>query len=262
MPSTYVLIPGAGGDAFYWHRVVPALRARGHDAIAVDLPSGDDGAGLADYAGAVVAAIGDRAGVILVAQSMAAFSAPLVCARVAVERLLLVAPMIPAPGETAGAWWDASGQTAARRANEAREGRDPDAPFDLMTTFLHDVPPEVVDALLARPEPRQSGTPFGEPWPLRGLARRPHPRGARPPRPAVPARLRAAARARAPRRRAGRHRQRAPPGARGARAAGRLARGRRDVRPGADPLRAGRLRVTARATSAGATSTRVVIVHA
>ena len=166
MPSTFVLIPGAGGDAFYWHRVVPALHARGHDAIAVDLPSGDDGAGLADYAGAVVAAIGDRAGVILVAQSMAAFSAPLVCARVAVERLLLVAPMIPAPGETAGAWWDASGQTAARRANEAGEGRDPDAPFDLMTTFLHDVPREVVDALLARPEPRQSGTPFGEPWPL------------------------------------------------------------------------------------------------
>ena len=34
----FVLIPGAGGAAWYWHRVVPELRARGHEAVAVDLP--------------------------------------------------------------------------------------------------------------------------------------------------------------------------------------------------------------------------------
>ena len=28
--SAYVLIPGAGGDAWYWHRVVPLLQAAGH----------------------------------------------------------------------------------------------------------------------------------------------------------------------------------------------------------------------------------------
>jgi hypothetical protein len=48
----------------------------------------------------------------------------------------------------------------------AREGRDPDAPFDVMTVFMHDVPPDVVAEALARGEPRQSDTPFGEPWPL------------------------------------------------------------------------------------------------
>jgi hypothetical protein len=35
---TFVLIPGAGGTAWYWHRIVPLLREAGHAAIAVDLP--------------------------------------------------------------------------------------------------------------------------------------------------------------------------------------------------------------------------------
>ncbi len=33
----FVLIPGAGGAAWYWHRVVPLLQEAGHEAIAVDL---------------------------------------------------------------------------------------------------------------------------------------------------------------------------------------------------------------------------------
>jgi hypothetical protein len=36
--ATFVLIPGAGGAAWCWHRVVAELTARGHDAIAVGLP--------------------------------------------------------------------------------------------------------------------------------------------------------------------------------------------------------------------------------
>jgi len=166
MRSTYVLLPGAGGDSWYWHLVAGALRDRGDEVIATDLPCGDDAAGLHEYADVAVAAIGARDGVILVAQSMAAFTAPLVCERVPIELLVLVAPMIPAPGESPGAWWERSGQTAARRENEEREGRDPDAPFDVFTGLLHDVPPDVVADLLMRPEPRQSDTPFGEPWPL------------------------------------------------------------------------------------------------
>jgi pimeloyl-ACP methyl ester carboxylesterase len=52
------------------------------------------------------------------------------------------------------------------RENERREGRDPDAPFDPVALFFHDVPQPVVDSLFARGEPEQSGTPFEEPWPL------------------------------------------------------------------------------------------------
>lgn len=79
--SVFVLIPGAGGAAWYWHRVVPELQARGHEAVAVALPGADESAGLPEYADAVVAAVGGRHDVVVVAQSMGGFTAPVACAR-------------------------------------------------------------------------------------------------------------------------------------------------------------------------------------
>lgn len=35
--STFVLVPGAGGVGWYWHRLVPELERLGHQAIAVDI---------------------------------------------------------------------------------------------------------------------------------------------------------------------------------------------------------------------------------
>jgi pimeloyl-ACP methyl ester carboxylesterase len=165
MTATYVLVPGAGGSAWYWHLVERELRRRGHEAVAVDLPADDDSAGLPEYVDAVVAAIGNRPDVVLVAQSMAGFTAPLVCERVAVSLLVLVNAMIPRPGETAGDWWASTGQRQARREKDEREGRDPDASFDVVTYFLHDVPADVVEESAAH-APRQSDTPFAQPWPL------------------------------------------------------------------------------------------------
>src|SRR5688500_4130445 len=78
--TTFILVPGAGGDALYWHRVVPLLRDAGHAAVAIRLPAGEDGAGLAEYASVISDAIGDRRDVVLVAQSMGAFSAPMAAA--------------------------------------------------------------------------------------------------------------------------------------------------------------------------------------
>jgi pimeloyl-ACP methyl ester carboxylesterase len=164
--ATFVLLPGAGGDSWYWHLVAPRLRARGHGVLTPDLPADDDAAGLAEYADTAAEAIGDRAGVIVVAQSLAAFTAPMLCDRVDVELLVLVAPMIPAPGESPGAWWSNSGQATARRRQDEREGRDPDAGVDVRTTLMHDVPPQVVAEAFARGEPRQSDTPFADPWSL------------------------------------------------------------------------------------------------
>lgn len=140
--SVFVLVPGAGGAAWYWHRVVPELRARGHEAVAVDLPGADESAGLPEYADAVAEAIGGRHDVVLVAQSMGGFTAPVVCTRIPVRLLVLVNAMIPLPGETPGAWWDNTGWEPARIA-AARAGGYP-AEFDLATYFLHDVPAEVV----------------------------------------------------------------------------------------------------------------------
>jgi len=153
--ATYVLIHGASSDSWYWHRVLPLLAAKGHEVIAPDLPTADDAAGFEEYTDAVVEAIGDRRRLILVAQSMGGFTAPMVCERVPVELMVLVAAMVPKPGESAGQWWDATGWQRA-------EGE-----FDIKTVFFHDVPPEVVEATWARGEPGQSGTPFARPWPVR-----------------------------------------------------------------------------------------------
>jgi pimeloyl-ACP methyl ester carboxylesterase len=43
--ATFVLIHGGGGSAWDWHLVARALRERGHDAVAVDLPIEDESAG-------------------------------------------------------------------------------------------------------------------------------------------------------------------------------------------------------------------------
>lgn len=161
----FVLLPGAASTSWYWHRVVPILRASGHDVIGVDLPVDDDEAGLDAYRAAAVAAIGPRQHIVVVAQSMGAFTAPLVAATRPVERLVLVAPVVPAPGETAGEWWAATGQAEAARAQAEREGRDPDAPFDPHETFLHDVPDDLAAESIHHVR-AQSDRPFHDPWPL------------------------------------------------------------------------------------------------
>jgi pimeloyl-ACP methyl ester carboxylesterase len=96
--ATFVLIHGAGDVGWYWHLVEAELRARGHDVVAPDLPCEDGSAGLPEYADAVVEAIGERIDLVVVAQSLGAFTAPLVCERVGVDLLVLVAPMIPLRG--------------------------------------------------------------------------------------------------------------------------------------------------------------------
>jgi pimeloyl-ACP methyl ester carboxylesterase len=169
---SFILIPGAGGSAWYWHLVVPRLQERGAEAVAVELPAADDGAGLPQYAATVVRAIGNRdpKRVVLVGQSLAGFTLPLVCEKVRVSMLVLINAMIPKPGETPGEWWGNTGHAEAKRRQNVRDGRGADAPFDPLIDFFHDVPQPVVDDAWARGEPRQSDTVFGSPctfqtWP-------------------------------------------------------------------------------------------------
>jgi pimeloyl-ACP methyl ester carboxylesterase len=146
--STFVLCPGAGSGPEYWFRLRPLLEQSGHAVVPVALPN-QPGATLADQADAIVAATGGAGRVVLVAQSMAGFCAPLACDRLPVHWLVLVNAMVPAPGETAGEWWGNTGQPAAARANDEAAGRDPDAPFDMLETFFHDVPADVVTQIMA-----------------------------------------------------------------------------------------------------------------
>jgi pimeloyl-ACP methyl ester carboxylesterase len=157
--ASFVLVPGAGGMAWYWHRVVPLIRAAGHEPIVVDLPGDDSHAGLAVYADIVTRAIAERSDVILVAQSLAGFTAPLVCKRAPMRILIFVNAMIPKPGETAGAWWGATGAVEAREHAAARCGYAKE--FDVGTYFLHDVPQDVLRSSPEQPR-EEAEIVFGE----------------------------------------------------------------------------------------------------
>ncbi|MGY1824285.1 alpha/beta fold hydrolase [Geodermatophilus sp. SYSU D00079] len=165
MRATFVLVPGAGGQAWYWHRLVPELQRRGCAAVPVDLPAGDDDAGLGRYTQVVLDAIGDSPTrpLVVVGQSMGGLTAPLVATRAPVDLLVLLNAMVPRPGESGGEWWAATGQEEARAAAARDDGRPYD-PGDLADAFTHDVPPAVLAG--GPPPAAQSGTPFAEPWPL------------------------------------------------------------------------------------------------
>ncbi|MFG2908328.1 alpha/beta fold hydrolase [Kitasatospora sp. NPDC048286] len=165
--TTYVLIHGAAADAWCWEPLAAELRGRGHEVLAPELPCDDDAAGLAEYADAVVAAIGDRTGgLVVVAHSFGGFTGPLVCARVPVDLLVMLQAQVPAPGETPGAWWENTGYGPARRESDRGRGVPEGAEEDERALFLHDTPAALAEELLTGHQRRQSATPFGTPWPL------------------------------------------------------------------------------------------------
>jgi pimeloyl-ACP methyl ester carboxylesterase len=165
--ATFVLVPGAGGNASYWAELEPELRRHGHDSVAVQIAQDDPQLGLPAYAAIVDDAIGDRDDVILVVQSLAGFTAPMISKPV--RMIVLLNAMVPIPGETPGDWWDATGSGPAREAADEAAGRS--TAFDLERHFLHDIPPDVRERMTQREQPRgPADTPFGQPcafaeWP-------------------------------------------------------------------------------------------------
>jgi pimeloyl-ACP methyl ester carboxylesterase len=157
MAATFVPVHAAGDGAWGWHLVEAELRARGHDVVAIDLPS-DESAALWDYAEAIVRAVGSRTNVVLVAHSFGGFTAPLVCTRRPVEAVVFVTAMIPTPGEAPADWWANTGHAAARR----KLGADGDD----IWTYYHDVPPDLAAEALKRARAHPSERANREPWPL------------------------------------------------------------------------------------------------
>ena len=133
-------IPGGGGDPWEWHRLAPGLEARGHEALAIRLPSEDDSAGWTGYADAVVDALGDRRDIVVVAASMGGFTAPIVCVRRPVELLVLLNAMIPVPGETFNAWSSDTDSGSARREYHASIGLQATEAEDDAVVYYHDLP--------------------------------------------------------------------------------------------------------------------------
>jgi pimeloyl-ACP methyl ester carboxylesterase len=148
--ATFALIHGGGASAWDWHLVEPELRDLGHDPLAVDLPNEDETAGWSEYVDTVVRAVGAPDDLVVVGHSLGGFTAPLVCSRLPVELLVLVAAMIPAPGDLFADWWQNTGHEG---------GGDDDE------VFYHDVPPELA-AESKRRTRNEDSQALSQPWPL------------------------------------------------------------------------------------------------
>lgn len=163
--STFVLIHGAGDVGWYWHLVEAELRSRGHDTVAPDLPGDDESLTLSDYADAVVDAVGERMDLVVVGQSFGGFTAPLVADLLRADALVLVAAMVPSPGEAPRDWWSNTGYRQAVREQAARDGgltgnEDP------YVCFYPDVPRELAEEAMSRERAHPSEASMNSPWPL------------------------------------------------------------------------------------------------
>jgi pimeloyl-ACP methyl ester carboxylesterase len=152
--STFAFIHGAGDVGWYWHLVGAELRRGGHDTVAPDLPIEDDNAGLSRYADVVVDAIDGRRDVVVVAQSFGGYTAPIVAGRIGARSIVLVAGMVPSPGESAEEMFANTDWRPERLEDSSAR-----------SVFYHDVPSDLADQALTR-ERRQSDTPGSEAWPL------------------------------------------------------------------------------------------------
>ncbi len=163
-----MLIHGAGDAGWYWHLTEAELRARGHHTIAPDLPCDNDTASLDDYAGTVADAADGRPDLVIVGQSYGAFTATLAASQLPAQLLVLLAGMIPIPGESPGQWWSNTGYRQAAeeqaRLDGGKTGHD-----DPLVSFYNGIPRPLAKEALRRAgagNPRRSGTRPGR-W-MRG----------------------------------------------------------------------------------------------
>jgi hypothetical protein len=166
--ATFVLIPGAGTDPRIFGATIEELAALGHEGIAPPLPLDDPDARPSDHAAAVAGAVPAAGDLVVVAQSLGAFAGPLVADEVGAALLVLLAPMVPAPGETAGEWWENTRHSEAIAGLTERHGPMGDWGQEAFReVFLHDVDPDV-----AAGSADLAGAPgrgmFAEPWPREG----------------------------------------------------------------------------------------------
>jgi pimeloyl-ACP methyl ester carboxylesterase len=97
--TTFALIHGAWHGGWAFDDLVAALRSRGYDAVAPDLPCEDLEAGAARYAEVVDDALGGRDDdVVVVGHSLGGVTAPLVAQRRPVRRLVMLCGLVPLPG--------------------------------------------------------------------------------------------------------------------------------------------------------------------
>jgi pimeloyl-ACP methyl ester carboxylesterase len=170
--ATFGLVHGASHGAWCWERLIPALEARGHRALAVDLPVEDPEAGCLRYAEVVDRALPAADDLVLVGHSLAGLTVPLVAARRPVRKVVFLCALIPAFGRSLldQAAAEPEMYHPVQRGHPGRvtdpDGttwlRDEDAARDV---FYHDCTPADVRWAFTRLR-RQAAAPRREPCPL------------------------------------------------------------------------------------------------
>ena len=143
--ATYALIHGGAHGGSCWYLLAAELEGRGHRVVAPDLPI-DEAATLTDHAQVVIDAVGDTDDVVVVAHSLGGLVGPIVADLVDADLLVLLAAMVPKPGETCLELWEATGFAPRLEADEAVDADDSGDDQVIMSqaaaiaAFYHDVP--------------------------------------------------------------------------------------------------------------------------
>lgn len=171
MSTTFVLVHGGFGSPAELAPTAEMLKSRGHHVINVDLPSENPDALLEDYADCVVRAVegiapGPR---ILVAHSAGGATIPLAAARIAADRLVFAAALVPQPGQSiAEALGPETRDTIMAVSLDNGDGT---------RSFNHDLlaslaPPDQREAYLAfllATQRKQGWQAIHQPWPGSGI---------------------------------------------------------------------------------------------
>ncbi len=168
--SVFGLVHGAWHGPWVWEWLAPALEVRGHHPVAVTLPSDDVDKGLDDYARAVADALGDAEDVVLVGHSLGGLTVPLVPALRPVTRIVLVAALVPRPGQSLidQLRGEDRGILLPGNAGRSTDGDKRTAWTDAavaIEVLFHDVDPIDAAAAFTRLRP-QAAKPQVEPTPL------------------------------------------------------------------------------------------------
>jgi pimeloyl-ACP methyl ester carboxylesterase len=96
--TTFALMHGGQHGGWCWDLLVPELEARGHRAVAPDMPIEDEAAGAREWAQAVVDGLGDADDVVAVAHSMGGMALPVLADLRPVRSLVFLGAVVPTPG--------------------------------------------------------------------------------------------------------------------------------------------------------------------
>ena len=161
---TFCLLHGDWHDGACWEPLVGTLKARGHEAVAPDLPYNDPEAGYEDRVRPALAALEGVAGpVVVVGHSVGSGYAPLVAAARPGSLLVHLCPRLgPFPSPPGAPDTFRKGFPFPPRRHDGAMVWDPDAAIEAMYSRL---PAETARALAARLRP---ATRAADEYPLPG----------------------------------------------------------------------------------------------